>query len=91
MYRDLVERRHCILEGAYKEGLALAQLVPGPLAAQLVDLPGLRPVSLCGATLPGLPPPAAAGSSLKMPSPDAPAAPASATPFDDSACDGARP
>jgi len=32
MYRDLVEKRHWISEGDYKEGLALAQLMPGPLA-----------------------------------------------------------
>ena len=35
MYRDLVESRRWIGEGDYKEGLALAQLMPGPLAAQL--------------------------------------------------------
>ena len=33
MYRDLVEKRHWISEGDYKEGLTLAQLMPGPLAA----------------------------------------------------------
>ena len=35
MYRDLVEKRGWITESDYKEGLALAQLMPGPLAAQL--------------------------------------------------------
>src|SRR5438094_10231028 len=35
MYRDLVETRHWISEEDYKEGLTLAQLIPGPLAAQL--------------------------------------------------------
>jgi chromate transporter len=35
MYRDLVEKRHWISESDYKEGMALAQLMPGPLAAQL--------------------------------------------------------
>ena len=35
MYRDLVEERRWIAEEDYKEGLALAQLMPGPLAAQL--------------------------------------------------------
>ena len=35
MQRDLVERRRWISEQDYKEGLALAQLAPGPLAAQL--------------------------------------------------------
>ena len=35
MHRDLVERRKWISEAEYKEGLTLAQLMPGPLAAQL--------------------------------------------------------
>ena len=35
MHRDLVDRRSWITDGDYKEGLALAQLAPGPLAAQL--------------------------------------------------------
>ena len=35
MQRDLVENRAWIAEVDYKEGLALAQLCPGPLAAQL--------------------------------------------------------
>jgi hypothetical protein len=35
MQRDLVERRRWIAEQDYREGLALAQLAPGPLAAQL--------------------------------------------------------
>jgi chromate transporter len=35
MQRDLVEERGWITEAEYKEGLALAQLAPGPLAAQL--------------------------------------------------------
>ena len=34
MYRDLVVRRRWISESDYKEGMALAQLMPGPLAAQ---------------------------------------------------------
>ncbi len=33
MHRDLVEQRGWITEADYKEGLALAQLAPGPLAA----------------------------------------------------------
>jgi chromate transporter len=36
MHRDLVEDRNWISESDYKEGLALAQLMPGPLAAQLM-------------------------------------------------------
>src|SRR5215207_9467300 len=35
MHRDLVERRRWLDESQYLEGLALAQLAPGPLAAQL--------------------------------------------------------
>lgn len=35
MQRDLVDQRRWISEGEYKDGLALAQLAPGPLAAQL--------------------------------------------------------
>jgi chromate transporter len=35
MHRDLVERRRWLSESQYLEGLALAQLAPGPLAAQL--------------------------------------------------------
>src|SRR5216117_1991307 len=35
MQRDLVEKRRWISRQDYVEGLALAQLAPGPLAAQL--------------------------------------------------------
>jgi chromate transporter len=35
MHRDLVEQRGWISEEEYREGIALAQLSPGPLAAQL--------------------------------------------------------
>ena len=35
MQRDLVERRGWITKKDYVDGLALAQLAPGPLAAQL--------------------------------------------------------
>ena len=35
MHRDLVEERKWISQEDYKEGPALAQLAPGPLAAQL--------------------------------------------------------
>ena len=35
MHRDLVERRRWVSDAEYADGLALAQLAPGPLAAQL--------------------------------------------------------
>jgi len=54
MYRDLVERRRWISEGEYKEGMALAQLMPGPLAAQLAIYLGYVHYRLPGATLVGL-------------------------------------
>ncbi|MBI2771245.1 MAG: chromate transporter [Burkholderiales bacterium] len=53
MYRDLVEQRRWISEAEYKEGLALAQLMPGPLAAQLAIYLGYVHYSLLGATLVG--------------------------------------
>ncbi len=54
MYRDLVERRHWISEADYKEGMALAQLMPGPLAAQLAIYLGYVHFRVLGATLAGL-------------------------------------
>ena len=54
MYRDLVEGRKWISEDDYKEGLALAQLAPGPLAAQLGIYLGYVHYRLLGATLAGL-------------------------------------
>jgi chromate transporter len=54
MHRDLVERRQWISEGDYKEGLALAQLMPGPLAAQLAIYLGFVHYGIVGATLVGL-------------------------------------
>ena len=54
MYRDLVEKRHWISEGDYKEGLALAQLMSGPLAAQLAIYLGYVHYRTRGATLVGL-------------------------------------
>ena len=54
MHRDLVERRKWISEGDYKEGLALAQLMPGPLAAQLAIYLGFVHYGIAGATLVGL-------------------------------------
>src|SRR6476619_3631688 len=54
MYRDLVERRRWITEGDYKEGMAIAQLMPGPLAAQLAIYVGYVHYRVVGATLVGL-------------------------------------
>lgn len=54
MHRDLVERRKWISEEDYKEGLALAQLAPGPLAAQLGIYIGYIHYRVKGATLAGL-------------------------------------
>jgi len=54
MHRDLVENRKWITEEEYKEGLALAQLTPGPLAAQLGIYIGFVHYGLIGATLAGL-------------------------------------
>ena len=54
MQRDLVEQRGWLTEEEYKEGLALAQLAPGPLAAQLGIYIGFVHYGLLGATLTGL-------------------------------------
>src|SRR5258706_1121156 len=51
MQRDLVERRRWISEQDYREGLALAQLAPGPLAAQLAIYVGWVRARMLGATL----------------------------------------
>ncbi|MBZ0305563.1 MAG: chromate transporter, partial [Anaerolineae bacterium] len=54
MHRDLVEDRKWISDADYKEGLALAQLAPGPLAAQLGIYMGYVHYRIIGATLTGL-------------------------------------
>ena len=54
MHRDLVEKKKWISEDDYKEGLALAQLAPGPLAAQLAIYLGYVRYKIFGATLTGL-------------------------------------
>src|SRR5882672_6742035 len=51
MQRDLVERRRWISRQGYVEGLALAQLAPGPLAAQLAIYLGWVRARVLGATL----------------------------------------
>lgn len=54
MHRDLVENKKWISEEEYKEGLALSQLAPGPLAAQLSIYLGYVHYHIIGATLVGL-------------------------------------
>jgi len=54
MQRDLVEQKGWLTAEEYKEGLALAQLAPGPLAAQLGIYIGFVHYGLIGATLTGL-------------------------------------
>src|SRR3989440_2725230 len=51
MQRDLVEGRRWISRQDYVEGLALAQLAPGPLAAQLAIYLGWVRARVLGATL----------------------------------------
>ena len=53
MRRDLVERLGWISESDYKEGLTLAQLAPGPMAAQLAIYLGFVHYRILGATLVG--------------------------------------
>ncbi|MBL0033311.1 MAG: chromate transporter [Bacteroidetes bacterium] len=52
--RDLVENKKWISEDDYKEGLALSQLAPGPLAAQLAIYLGYVHYRIIGATIAGL-------------------------------------
>ena len=54
MHRDLVDAREWITDADYKEGLALAQLAPGPLAAQLAIYLGYVHYRIVGATLVGI-------------------------------------
>src|ERR1700754_1374330 len=54
MHRDLVEKKKWITDEDYKEGLALAQLAPGPLAAQLAIYLGYVHYRILGATLVGI-------------------------------------
>lgn len=54
MYRDLVEERKWISENEYKEGLALSQLAPGPMAAQLSIYLGYVHYGILGATICGV-------------------------------------
>lgn len=54
MQRDLVERRGWFTKDEYLKGLALSQLAPGPLAAQLAICLGYVQARVWGATLVGL-------------------------------------
>jgi chromate transporter len=54
MRRDLVEARRWIPESEYRDGLALSQLAPGPLAAQLAIYLGYVHYGVLGATLAGV-------------------------------------
>jgi chromate transporter len=54
MHRDLVEKYKWIDDEEYKEGLALSQLAPGPLAAQLAIYIGFVHYRIIGATLAGI-------------------------------------
>ena len=54
MHRDLVEERGWLSEEEYQEGMALAQLSPGPLAAQLCFYIGYVRGGLVSAALVGL-------------------------------------
>ena len=51
MQRDLVEEKHWFTRQEYLDGLALAQLAPGPLAAQLAMYLGLLRGGTLGASL----------------------------------------
>jgi chromate transporter len=54
MQRDLVERRGWFTKEEYLKGLALSQLAPGPLAAQLAICLGYAHARVWGASLVGL-------------------------------------
>jgi chromate transporter len=54
MHRDLVEQRHWLTEDTYKLSLALAQIMPGPLAAQVAIAISYFEGGILGATLGGL-------------------------------------
>jgi len=54
MNRDLVENYQWISDSDFKEGLALAQMAPGPMAAQLAIYLGYVNYKIVGATLAGI-------------------------------------
>ncbi|REA63641.1 chromate transporter [Dyadobacter luteus] len=54
MYQDLAVERKWITEADYQEGIALSQLAPGPLAAQLAIYLGYVHYGYLGATVVGI-------------------------------------
>ena len=54
MHKDLVEKRRRISEEEYKQDLAMAQLAPGPLAAQLAIYLGNVHHWMVSATIAGI-------------------------------------
>ena len=54
MQQDLVDKRRWVTKEDYVEGLALAQLAPGPLAAQLAIYLGYLRAGILGATAVGV-------------------------------------
>lgn len=54
MHRDLVEERQWISEAEYSEGMMVAQVAPGPLAAQLAIYLGYVHYGILGASLVGI-------------------------------------
>jgi chromate transporter len=54
MHRDLVERRRWVDEDEFRLGVALSQIMPGPLAAQLAIALGYFQRGVLGATAVGL-------------------------------------
>ena len=54
MHRDLVEKERWVSEEEYRLAMALAQIMPGPLAAQLAIAIGYFRHGVLGATLVGL-------------------------------------
>lgn len=54
MHRDLVEKRHWVDEDEYRLAVALSQIMPGPLAAQMAIALGYFQRGVLGATAVGL-------------------------------------
>lgn len=54
MHRDLVEEKQWISEAQYNEGMMVAQVAPGPLAAQLAIYLGYVHYGILGASLVGI-------------------------------------